>query len=113
MERRPLVLDSAGITLELPVGDTLPVSDKEPALGNPASDGQVLSSTVAGVRSWEAATVGWGNITGTLASQLDLQAALNAKAALVHTHVSADITDLSAGGAPSSSIVTATWFGGF
>ena len=24
MERRPLVLDSAGITLELPVGDTLP-----------------------------------------------------------------------------------------
>ena len=27
-------------------------SGYEPALGNPASDGQVLSSTAAGVRSW-------------------------------------------------------------
>jgi len=61
MERRPLVLDSAGITLELPVGDTLPVSDKEPALGNPASDGQVLSSTVAGVRSWVDSASGGGS----------------------------------------------------
>jgi hypothetical protein len=35
----------------------------------------------------------WGVITGTLASQADLQGALNAKAASSHTHVSADITD--------------------
>ena len=28
------------------------VDGKEPALGNPASDGQVLASTAAGVRSW-------------------------------------------------------------
>ena len=27
-------------------------SGAEPALGNPANDGEVLSSTVAGVRSW-------------------------------------------------------------
>jgi len=36
----------------------------------------------------------WGAITGTLSNQGDLQAELNAKAALVHTHVEADITDL-------------------
>jgi len=36
----------------------------------------------------------WGSITGTLANQLDLLAALGAKAASVHTHVEADITDL-------------------
>ena len=29
-------------------------SSAEPALGNPANDGEVLSSTVAGVRSWVA-----------------------------------------------------------
>lgn len=40
----------------------------------------------------------WGSITGTLSSQADLQAALNAKAASTHTHVSADITDASTGG---------------
>lgn len=28
------------------------LSGKEPSLGNPSSDGQILSSTVAGVRSW-------------------------------------------------------------
>jgi len=54
--------------------------------------------------SGNAATVGWGNITGTLASQLDLQTALNGKAATVHTHVAADITDLAAGGYPSNRI---------
>ena len=36
----------------------------------------------------------WGAIGGTLSNQGDLQAALDAKAALVHTHVEADITDL-------------------
>jgi len=52
MERRPLVLLSEGITTELPVGDTLPLAGVEPSLGNPASDGMVLSSTVGGTRSW-------------------------------------------------------------
>jgi len=32
MERRPLVLDSNGITLELPVGDTLPSATATPNL---------------------------------------------------------------------------------
>lgn len=36
----------------------------------------------------------WGNISGTLSNQTDLQAALDAKATLSHTHVEADITDL-------------------
>ena len=38
----------------------------------------------------------WGSITGTLSSQTDLQSALDGKAASVHTHVEADITDLQA-----------------
>ena len=38
----------------------------------------------------------WGAITGTLSNQADLQLELDAKAALVHTHVEADITDLQA-----------------
>lgn len=36
----------------------------------------------------------WGAITGTLSDQTDLQTALNAKAALVHTHAEADVTGL-------------------
>lgn len=36
----------------------------------------------------------WGRVVGTLSNQLDLIAALNAKAALIHTHVEAEITDL-------------------
>lgn len=36
----------------------------------------------------------WGNIGGSLASQTDLQAALDAKAAASHTHAIGDITDL-------------------
>lgn len=38
----------------------------------------------------------WGTITGTLSNQTDLQAALDAKAAVSHTHLEADITDLQA-----------------
>jgi microcystin-dependent protein len=38
----------------------------------------------------------WGAIGGTLSNQADLQAELDAKAAAVHTHVEADITDLQA-----------------
>jgi hypothetical protein len=38
----------------------------------------------------------WGAITGTLSNQTDLQTALNGKAALVHTHVIADVTGLQA-----------------
>jgi hypothetical protein len=36
--------------------------------------------------------VAWGSITGTLSSQTDVQAALDAKAATSHTHSAADIT---------------------
>ena len=53
----------------------------EPALGNPAGNGYLLSSTTAGVRSWVAPpTAGvWGQITGTLGNQTDLSNALGLK----------------------------------
>jgi len=38
----------------------------------------------------------WGTITGTLSNQSDLQAALNAKAPIVHTHVVTDVVGLNA-----------------
>jgi len=37
--------------------------------------------------------VAWGDVTGTLSNQTDLQSALDGKAASSHTHVMADITD--------------------
>lgn len=37
----------------------------------------------------------WGSITGTLASQTDLQTALNGKAAASHTHTAANVSDFS------------------
>ena len=61
-------------------------------------DGEVL--TYSSVNGWQSAvpanpsgTAQWGSITGTLSNQTDLQNALDAKAASVHTHVMADITD--------------------
>jgi hypothetical protein len=57
---------------------------KENDLGNPLVDGYVLSSTIAGVRSWveQGGSSGggtWGSITGNLADQIDLQSALDSK----------------------------------
>ena len=40
--------------------------------------------------------VDWGDIGGVLADQLDLQSALSGKAATVHSHVAADVTDFTA-----------------
>jgi len=56
-------------------------ADFEPALPAVGGDGWVLSSTIAGVRSWiaQASGAAWGAITGTLADQADLQNALDAK----------------------------------
>lgn len=58
-------------------------SSLEPALGNPAANGYLLSSTTGGVRSWVTPPTGgtWGSITGTLASQSDLSTALGLKVA--------------------------------
>ena len=55
---------------------------KENDLGNPLVDGYLLSSTVAGVRSWVEIESGggtWGSITGNLADQIDLQSILDSK----------------------------------
>lgn len=43
-----------------------------------------------------ASTATWGSISGTLSNQTDLQSALNGKAAVAHTHVIADVTNLQA-----------------
>lgn len=53
----------------------------------------------------------WGSITGTLSSQIDLQAALDAKATTSHSHIIADTTGLQAaldGKQPLSAVLTAT-----
>jgi hypothetical protein len=66
----------------------------------PASGGGAVNYCGAD-GSWAAppgtiTSIVWGNITGTLSNQTDLQTALNGKAALVHTHVIADVTGLQA-----------------
>ena len=57
-------------------------STKENNLGNPSVDGQILSSLTDGTRSWVDIpnSAVWGQITGTLSNQTDLQNALDAKA---------------------------------
>jgi hypothetical protein len=64
-------------------GNFTPAS-KENALGNPSTDGYILSSTAAGARSWippagGGGSVDWGQIGGTLSNQTDLQSALDDK----------------------------------
>ena len=67
------------------------------------SNGQMWYNTTSGlfkyveggtIKVFGGGSVSWGGITGTLASQTDLQSALDAKAASSHNHVEADITDL-------------------
>jgi len=74
------------------------LSSKEDTLGSPITDGYVLSSSTDGTRSWislpTSTVLEWGNITGVISNQTDLQDSLNAKAYVVHNHVEADITDL-------------------
>ena len=59
---------------------------KEDDLGNPATDGEVLVSTAAGVRSWSVRSATWGSLTGSISNQTDLQSALNGKSDTTHTH---------------------------
>jgi hypothetical protein len=49
------------------------------------------------------ASVEWGDITGTLADQTDLDTALTGKAATSHTHVLADVTDAGTAAAEDAS----------
>jgi len=56
------LLDLSGYTVTLPAAVTALF---EPALGDPAADGDVLSSTAAGVRSWVAPGGGSGLTIGT------------------------------------------------
>ena len=60
--------------------------------------GQVLTSGGAGQPvTWEdpaAASVAWGDITGTLSNQTDLNSALGGKADASHSHAISDVTNL-------------------
>lgn len=117
------------------------LNGKEASLGNPASNGQILASTTAGVRSWTTqlnsilpfydsgsnqdnipliptpdTVISALLVTNTPAGNIaatNVQAALNEldseKAATSHTHVSADITDLSTGGSAMKSYFMAGW----
>lgn len=83
----------AGMTpAQLPISDATQAAlyDKEPELGNPTVNGQILSSLVDGTRSWIDAPSGggavWGEITGTLSEQIDLQDALDDKSDINHNH---------------------------
>jgi hypothetical protein len=71
-------------------------NNAEPDLGLPSTNGYVLSSTTAGVRSWVAQSGGgggtWGSITGTLSAQTDLQNALNLKANLASPTFTGTVT---------------------
>jgi hypothetical protein len=65
------------------------INSKEVSLGNPGTDGMILSSLVDGTRSWVDLpnSAVWGSITGTLSNQTDLQSALDLK---VSSDVSSD-----------------------
>lgn len=63
----------------------------------PGSDIVTALNTQLGSTVWQgggSGTPAWGAIVGTLSSQTDLQAALDAKAASSHTHVLEDLTDI-------------------
>ena len=57
---------AASVRQEAQRGVDAAIATAEPALGNPAADGYVLSSSTAGVRAWvpQAAAADWADITG-------------------------------------------------
>jgi hypothetical protein len=50
-------------------------------------------SLTSGTLSATASGTAWGDITGTLSNQTDLQSALDGKASTSHTHTASDVTD--------------------
>jgi hypothetical protein len=74
---------------------------KEPALGNPASDGYVLQSTAAGVRSWAAAS---GGLSGLTAGALQYASSATALAASNVYRESATVTAIRGSGASAQTL---------
>lgn len=62
----------------------------------------LFQAYTASINGFTGVSANWGTIGGTLSAQADLQTALNGKAALVHTHTLAQITD--AGSAAGKSV---------
>jgi hypothetical protein len=64
------------------------INNKEDDLGLPANDNEFLSSLTDGTRIWAPVTSAeWGNITGTLSNQTDLQTELDTLETEVNTKV--------------------------
>lgn len=74
-----------------------PLLPDQPVTANGLRPSRELIEALQIVRR-EAGYALWGAIQGSLSDQTDLVAALNGKAALVHTHVATDITDATAAG---------------
>lgn len=70
----------------------LAISTLQPLLSSGVNIKTLYGSTLLGSGDLTP-SIPWGNISGTLASQADLVAALAGKAATAHTHVAANITD--------------------
>lgn len=67
-----LTVDGTGTGLDADTVDGSHASAFEAALGNPDSDGYVLSSTAAGVRSWVQSAADVGDLTTTTGSSTDM-----------------------------------------
>jgi hypothetical protein len=87
-----------------PPGKTPPPNNRVDVFHDPEAGKLVARDSQGNPVLFDSAAGGatWGAITGTLASQTDLQAALNAKAASSHTHVSAAVTDATSDGVLNS-----------
>lgn len=89
---------AAGVTTELgnnSLGALGDVSIPAPANNEVLTYNSTSGNWEAGLSPGSSAAI-WGNITGTLSNQTDLQLALDGKSNTGHTHVEADITDLQA-----------------
>ena len=72
-------------------GDT--IKGRATTAGEPQDLSPTQVRTMLNVEDGAAADQAWGDITGTLSNQTDLQTALDGKADTSHTHVLADVTD--------------------
>lgn len=106
--------DAEQSVIEVPTGDgtydltallsvgvvALPTFNATWPSGGEAGQALFKTGNGYGAAAWQdvpaASATSWGDIEGTLANQLDLQAALDAKAAASHTHVIGDVTNLQA-----------------
>ena len=102
-------------TIRLKRGTTTPAAGSlvTGELAINTSTGAVFTKTDGGsvVNIAGSATASWGGISGTLSSQTDLNSALSGKAASVHTHAIADVTNLQTSLDAKAALAGATFTG--